>query len=387
MSVDAKLVKTLRERTGAGMMDCKKALVEANGDLDAAVDHLRKAGIAKAAKKSSRAANEGIIFSYIHPGSKLGVLVELGCETDFVAKTEGFNDLAASIAMQVAASNPLAVDESGVSQDILDKEKEIFMDQAKSSGKPENVVEKIVEGKLNKFIEDNCLVHQSFVKNPDMTISQLVQEAVAKLGENITINRFVRFALGEQSNQNMLNQSIDSAKSKMEQTISFVKSEIGKIRTGRANTEMFNNILVNYYDNETPLNQVANIAALDAITISIQPFDKTVIDDIEKAILESDLGFNPSNNGNSIMITFPPLSAERRQELVKVASKIIEDGRISVRNIRREIIQSAKRIEDEQNISEDNMKTFLDNIQEVTDSFITRLNALQKEKEVEILDK
>lgn len=184
----------------------------------------------------------------------------------------------------------------------------------------------------------------------------------------------------------MLNQSIDSAKSKMEQTISFVKSEIGKIRTGRANTEMFNNILVNYYDNETPLNQVANIAALDAITISIQPFDKTVIDDIEKAILESDLGFNPSNNGNSIMITFPPLSAERRQELVKVASKIIEDGRISVRNIRREIIQSAKRIEDEQNISEDNMKTFLDDIQEVTDSFISRLNALQKEKEVEILD-
>ena len=185
----------------------------------------------------------------------------------------------------------------------------------------------------------------------------------------------------------MLNQSIDSAKSKMEQTISFVKSEIGKIRTGRANTEMFNNILVNYYDNETPLNQVANIAALDAITISIQPFDKTVIDDIEKAILESDLGFNPSNNGNSIMITFPPLSSERRQELVKVASKIIEDGRISVRNIRREIIQSAKRIEDEQNISEDNMKTFLDDIQEVTDSFITRLNSLQKEKEVEILDK
>ena len=185
----------------------------------------------------------------------------------------------------------------------------------------------------------------------------------------------------------MLNQSIDSAKSKMEQTISFVKSEIGKIRTGRANTEMFNNILVNYYDNETPLNQVANIAALDAITISIQPFDKTVIDDIEKAILESDLGFNPSNNGNSIMITFPPLSAERRQELVKVASKIIEDGRISVRNIRREIIQSAKRIEDEQNISEDNMKTFLDDIQEVTDNYISRLNSLQKEKEAEILDK
>ena len=197
MSVDAKLVKTLRDRTGAGMMDCKKALVEAKGDLDSAVDFLRKAGIAKAEKKSSRAANEGIVFSYIHHGSKLGVLVELCCETDFVAKTEGFNDLAASIAMQVAASNPIAIDESGISQEILAKEKEIFLEQARSSGKPDNVIEKIVDGKLNKFIEDNCLVHQSFVKNPDMTISQLVQEAVAKLGENITINRFVRFALGE----------------------------------------------------------------------------------------------------------------------------------------------------------------------------------------------
>ena len=200
MSVDAKLVKTLRERTGAGMMDCKKALTEVDGDLDLAVDQLRKAGIAKAEKKSSRAANEGVVFSYIHHGNKLGVLVEVGCETDFVAKTEGFNDLASSIAMQVAASNPLAVDESGIAQEILDREKAIFVDQAKSSGKPDNVVEKIVEGKLNKFIQDNCLMHQSFVKNPDVTISQLVQEAVAKLGENITVNRFVRFALGEQSN-------------------------------------------------------------------------------------------------------------------------------------------------------------------------------------------
>lgn len=200
MSVDAKLVKTLRERTGAGMMDCKKALIEVDGDLDLAVDQLRKAGIAKAEKKSSRAANEGVVFSYIHHGNKLGVLVEVGCETDFVAKTEGFNDLANSIAMQVAASNPLAVDESGIAQEILDREKAIFVDQAKSSGKPDNVVEKIVEGKLNKFIQDNCLMHQSFVKNPDVTISQLVQEAVAKLGENITVNRFVRFALGEQLN-------------------------------------------------------------------------------------------------------------------------------------------------------------------------------------------
>ena len=204
MSVDAKLVKTLRERTGAGMMDCKKALMEVDGDLDLAVDQLRKAGIAKAEKKSSRAANEGVVFSYIHHGNKLGVLVEVGCETDFVAKTEGFNDLASSIAMQVAASNPLAVDESGIAQEILDREKAIFVDQAKSSGKPDNVVEKIVEGKLNKFIQDNCLMHQSFVKNPDVTISQLVQEAVAKLGENITVNRFVRFALGEQSNLSLI---------------------------------------------------------------------------------------------------------------------------------------------------------------------------------------
>lgn len=200
MSVDAKLVKNLRDRTGAGMMDCKKALVEAKGDVDLALDLLRKSGIAKAEKKSTRAANEGIIFSYIHHGSKLGVLIELGCETDFVAKTEGFNELAGNIAMQVAASNPLAVDESGIDKKTLDKEREIFIEQAKSSGKPDNVIDKIVEGKLNKFIEDNCLLHQSFVKNPDMTISQLVQEAVAKLGENITINRFVRFALGEDSN-------------------------------------------------------------------------------------------------------------------------------------------------------------------------------------------
>jgi ribosome recycling factor len=185
----------------------------------------------------------------------------------------------------------------------------------------------------------------------------------------------------------MLSQSLDSAKSKMEQTIIFVSSELTKIRTGRANPEMFNKILVKYYDNDTPLNQIANISTMDAITISIQPFDKTSIDDIEKAILESDLGFNPSNNGNSIMITFPPLSVERRQELVKVASKIIEDGRISVRNIRREMIQSAKRVEEEQKIPEDDMKKFMDDIQEVTDSFVKRLNSIQQEKEVEILDK
>ena len=200
MNIDAKLVKSLRERTGAGMMDCKKALVDSKGDLDLAIDFLRKSGIAKAEKKSSRAANEGLVVSYIHHGSKLGALVELGCETDFVAKTDGFLELANNIAMQVAASNPMAIDESSLSKDLINKEKEIYTDQAKSSGKPDNVVEKIVEGKLKKFKEDSCLIYQSFVKNPDVTIGQLIQEGVSKLGENITINRFTRFSLGEQSN-------------------------------------------------------------------------------------------------------------------------------------------------------------------------------------------
>ena len=184
----------------------------------------------------------------------------------------------------------------------------------------------------------------------------------------------------------MLDQNIQLAKDKMEQTLIFVTSELNKIRTGRANPNMFNNIMVKYYDNDTPLNQIANISVMDGVTISIQPFDKTAIDDIERGILESDLGINPSNNGNSIMITFPPLSAERRQDLVKLASKVIEDGRISVRNIRRELIQSAKKIEEDEKIPEDNMKRFMDEMQEVTDSFIKRLNASQEAKEKEILD-
>ena len=199
MSVDAKLVKDLRERTGAGMMDCKKALVESKGDLDSAVDFLRKAGIAKAEKKSVRDANEGLIISYIHHGSKLGVLLDIGCETDFVAKTEGFEDLANNIAMQIAATNPIAISKEDLSSDLIDKEKDIYTEQAKSTGKPDNVVKKIVDGKIEKFVEENCLINQSFIKDPDVKIGQLVQEAIAKLGENITINRFVRFALGEKS--------------------------------------------------------------------------------------------------------------------------------------------------------------------------------------------
>ena len=199
MSVDAKLVKDLRERTGAGMMDCKKALVKSKGDLDSAVEFLRKAGIAKAEKKSIRDANEGLIISYIHHGSKLGVLLDIGCETDFVAKTEGFEELANNIAMQIAATNPIAISEEDLSSDLIDKEKDIYTEQAKSTGKPDNVVKKIVDGKIKKFIEENCLINQSFIKDPDAKIGQLVQEAIAKLGENITINRFVRFALGEKS--------------------------------------------------------------------------------------------------------------------------------------------------------------------------------------------
>ena len=199
MSVDANLVKDLRERTGAGMMDCKKALVESKGDLDSAVEFLRKAGIAKAEKKSVRDANEGLIISYIHHGSKLGVLLDIGCETDFVAKTEGCEELANNIAMQIASTNPIAISKEDLSSDLIDKEKDIYTEQAKSTGKPDNVVKKIVDGKIEKFVEENCLINQSFIKDPDVKIGQLVQEASAKLGENITINRFVRFALGEKS--------------------------------------------------------------------------------------------------------------------------------------------------------------------------------------------
>ena len=199
MNVDAKLVKDLRERTGAGMMDCKKALVESKGDLDSAVEFLRKAGVTKAEKKSVRDANEGLIISYIHHGSKLGVLLDIGCETDFVARTEGFEELANNIAMQIAATNPIAISKDDLSSDLIDKERDIYTEQAKSTGKPDNVVKKIVDGKIEKFIEENCLINQSFIKDPDVKIGQLIQEAIAKLGENITINRFVRFALGEKS--------------------------------------------------------------------------------------------------------------------------------------------------------------------------------------------
>ena len=199
MSIDAKIVKSLRDKTGAGMMDCKKALVETKGNLDKAVDHLRKSGIAKAEKKGERIAKEGLVFSYIHHGGRLGVLVELNCETDFVAKTEGFSDLAHNLAMQVAATNPLSISREDIDNSILEREKAIYSDQAKESGKPENIIDKMVDGRIEKFYAESCLLEQQFIKDPDRKIGDLITEAVATLGENIVINRFIRFAVGESS--------------------------------------------------------------------------------------------------------------------------------------------------------------------------------------------
>ena len=197
MKISATTVKDLRERTGAGMMDCKNALVKSDGDLDKAIDFLRKSGIAKAEKKGSRAASEGIIYSYIHHGDKLGVLLELNCETDFVAKTEGFNALANNLAMQIAATNPVSIDRDSIDKNYLQKEESIFKDQALSSGKPENVIDKIVKGKLEKLYSEICLLDQLYIKDTDKKISDLLNEAIATLGENIVIARFIRFAVGE----------------------------------------------------------------------------------------------------------------------------------------------------------------------------------------------
>ena len=197
MNIDAKRVKELREKTGAGMMDCKKALVEAKGDIELAIDNLRKAGVAKAAKKSSRSAKEGLIYSYIHHGGRLGVLLDIGCETDFVAKTDGFIDLARNVSMQIAATNPISINREDVSESVIAREKNIYTEQAKSTGKPDNVVEKIVDGKMNKFFQESCLMEQVYIKDSDKKVKDLVTAIIATLGENITINRFSRFAVGE----------------------------------------------------------------------------------------------------------------------------------------------------------------------------------------------
>ena len=195
--ITAAAVKELREKTGAGMMDCKKALVESKGDMDKAGDILRKKGIASASKKASRAVNEGRIEAYIHPGSKLGVLVEINCETDFVANTDDFKSFARNIAMQIAASSPSYVRREDVDQESIDREMEIYREQAKNQGKPENIIDKIALGKLDKYYSEVCLLEQPFVKDPDKSVQDIVTETIAKLGENISIRRFNRFKIGE----------------------------------------------------------------------------------------------------------------------------------------------------------------------------------------------
>ena len=197
MSINAQVVKELREKTGAGMMDCKKALVDSKGDMDKAVDFLRKTGIAKAENKGKRLAKEGIVYSYIHHGGRLGVLVEVNCETDFVAKTDEFQDLVHNVAMQIAATNPVAVSPADVPSELIEKEKEIFIAQAKESGKPDNIIDKIVAGRVQKYYQEVCLVDQPYIKDPEKHVGDLITEAVNTLGENITIGRYIRYAIGE----------------------------------------------------------------------------------------------------------------------------------------------------------------------------------------------
>ena len=197
MEVTATLIKDLRERTGAGMADCKKALTEVGGDMEKAIDYLRTKGLAKAAKKAGREATEGAVVSYIHGGGRIGVLVEINCETDFVSRNEDFQSFTREVALQIAAMNPQFVRKDEVSQDVIDRERDVLLAKAKESGKPEPVVQKMVDGQITKWMKEICLLDQSWVKDPDKTIDQVQQELIAKIGENIKIRRFVRFELGE----------------------------------------------------------------------------------------------------------------------------------------------------------------------------------------------
>lgn len=196
MAISAQLIKELREKTGAGMMDCKKVLVETDGDIDKAIDLLREKGLASAEKKASRIASEGLVASYIHSG-RIGVLVEVNSETDFVAKTDEFKDFVKDIAMQVAASNPEYLCEEDVPQEAIDKEKEVLIQQAINEGKPQHIAEKMVEGRMHKFYERVCLLDQPFIKDPSITVNDLLKDKIAKIGENIKIRRFVRYEVGE----------------------------------------------------------------------------------------------------------------------------------------------------------------------------------------------
>ena len=195
--ITAQAVKDLRQKTGLGMMDCKKALEETDGDVEKAIEHLRKKGMSAVEKRAGRDASEGLIEAYIHQGSRLGVLVEVNCETDFVARTDDFQGFAKDVAMHIAASQPFAVDREGIPAEIIDREKGIFLEQAKNEGKPEHIAEKIVEGRLEKYYQENCLLEQAFVKNPDQTVSELITELTAKIGEKISVRRFERFILGD----------------------------------------------------------------------------------------------------------------------------------------------------------------------------------------------
>jgi len=197
VEISAAMVKELREATGSGIMDCKRVLAEAEGDMEKAIDFLRKKGLAKAAKRAGRSTSEGIIYSYIHTGAKLGVLLEVNCESDFVAKTDDFQQFTKNIAMHVAATNPAGLNPEDVDQAVVEKEKEIFRAQMLEQGKPESIIDKIVEGKVEKFYKDVCLMSQQYVKDPQKTITDVLKETIGKLGENIQIKRFARFQIGE----------------------------------------------------------------------------------------------------------------------------------------------------------------------------------------------
>ena len=201
MEISASLVKQLRETTDAPMMDCKKALVECNGDMEKAISYLREKSLVKAAKKLDRATSEGQIVSYIHPGNKLGVLLELNCETDFVARSNDFNDFSKNLAMHIAALNPLYIKREEVNASLVEKEREIYLTQAKNSGKPEKVWDKIVDGRMEKFYSEVCLLEQTYIRDDALTIKELINQIIAKLGENISVRRFSRFQLGEELNQ------------------------------------------------------------------------------------------------------------------------------------------------------------------------------------------
>jgi len=198
LEISSTMVKELRVKTGAGMMDCKEALIAAEGDFEKAIDFLRKKGLSAATKRSSKAAKDGTVASYIHMGGRIGVMVEINCETDFVAKTEDFQAMAKDIAMHIAASNPLFVRPDEIPQDILEREKEIYRSQLREEKKPEKIWDKIIEGKLKKYYEDICLIEQKFIKNTDITVGTLLNNIIAKTGENVVIRRFSRFQLGEE---------------------------------------------------------------------------------------------------------------------------------------------------------------------------------------------